>query len=132
MAKHPVIHFEIMTKDPDALSEFYRRAFDWSLDANTYPGGGAGDVPKYIVAQPTGEDFPQGFGINGGIGRVPDGYDGHVTFYIRVDDVGQALEKVESLGAKRMMGPEQVPNGPEVGLFIDPQGHVIGLVNPQM
>jgi predicted enzyme related to lactoylglutathione lyase len=132
MAKHPVIHFEIMTKDPDALSDFYKKAFDWSIDTTTYPGGGGGDVPKYNVAQPTGEEFPQGYGINGGIGQVPEGYDGHVTFYIRVDDVEQALQKVESLGAKRMMGPEQVPNGPEVALFIDPQGHTIGLVNPQM
>jgi predicted enzyme related to lactoylglutathione lyase len=132
MAKHPVIHFEIMTKDPDALSDFFRKAFDWNLDTNTYPGGGAGDVPKYIVVQPTGEEFPSGYGINGGIGLVPEGYDGHVTFYIRVDDVEQALQKVESLGGKRMMGPAKVPNGPEVGLFIDPQGHTIGLVNPEM
>lgn len=133
MAKHPVIHFEIMTKDPDALSGFFQKAFGWSMNANAYPEGGAGgDVPKYIVAQPTGEDVPSGYGINGGIGQVPAGYDGHVTFYIRVDDVEQALQKVESLGATRMMGPEKVPNGPEIGLFIDPQGHTIGLVNPEM
>jgi predicted enzyme related to lactoylglutathione lyase len=130
MAKHPVIHFEIMTKDPDGLSQFYRQAFDWAL--SPFPGAGAGDVQKYIVAMPTNEEMPEGYGINGGIGEVPEGYDGHVTFYIRVDDVEEALQKVESLGGKRMMGPQQVPNGPEVGLFIDPQGHTIGLVNPQM
>lgn len=129
MAKHPVIHFEISTKDPDALGDFYKKAFEWDMDSSMYPGGGA-NVPKYIVAKPTGEDLPSGYGINGGIGGSPDGYDGHVTFYIRVDDVESALKKVESLGAKRMMGPEKVPNGPEIGLFIDPQGHTIGLVNP--
>jgi predicted enzyme related to lactoylglutathione lyase len=132
MAKHPVIHFEIMCKDPDALSAFYKEAFDWSLDASAYPGGGGNGVTKYIVAQPTGEHLPQGYGINGGIGAAPEGYDGHVTFYIRVDDVETALQKVESLGAKRMMGPEQVPNGPTIGLFVDPQGHTVGLVDPQM
>lgn len=131
MAKHPVIHFEIMTKDPDALSAFYRDAFEWDIDTHTYPGGGAGGV-KYNVAKPTGEDMPKGYGINGGIGSSPDGYDGHVTFYIRVDDVEAALQKAEKLGAKRMMGPEQVPNGPMVGLFTDPQGHVVGVVDPQM
>jgi predicted enzyme related to lactoylglutathione lyase len=31
-----------------------------------------------------------------------------------------------------MMGPDQVPNGPVIGLFTDPQGHVIGLVQPEM
>lgn len=131
MAKHPVIHFEIVTKDPDALCAFYRDAFDWDLDTATYPGGGAG-APKYIVARPTGEELPSGYGINGGIGAAQDGYDGHVTFYIRVDDVEAALKKAESLGAKRMMGPEQVPNGPMIGLFVDPQGHVVGVVDPQM
>jgi len=132
MANHPVIHFEIMSKDPDALSAFYRDAFEWSLDPNAYPAGGGNGVPKYIVARPTGEELPAGYGINGGIGTAPEGYDGHTTFYIRVDDVEAALRKVESLGAKRMMGPQQVPNGPVIGLFIDPQGHTVGLVDPQM
>ncbi|MFN2460625.1 MAG: VOC family protein [Candidatus Velthaea sp.] len=131
MAKHPVIHFEIVTKDADALSAFYERAFEWTMDAAAYPGGGAG-IPKYIVARPTGEEIPSGYGINGGIGGAMEGYDGHVTFYIRVDDVEAALQKVESLGAKRMMGPEQVPGGPSIGLFRDPQGNVVGVVNPEM
>jgi predicted enzyme related to lactoylglutathione lyase len=131
MAKHPVIHFEIVTKDAEGLSAFYEQAFDWDIDASAYPGGGAG-LQKYVVVRPTGEEVPSGYGINGGIGAAPEGYDGHVTFYIRVDDVEAALQKVESLGAKRMMGPDQVPGGPIIGLFTDPQGHVIGLVDPQM
>ena len=131
MAKHPVIHFEIASKDPDALAGFFREAFDWTMDQTMYPEGGAG-IPKYIVVKPTGEDMPAGFGINGGFGEAPEGYDGHVTFYIRVDDVEAALAKVESLGGKRMMGPQQVPNGPMIGLFSDPQGNVIGVVDPQM
>jgi len=127
---NPVIHFEIMTKDPDSLTSFYRDAFDWTI-AGAHPGTGAGDVQKYIIVRPTGEEFPAR-NINGGIGGVPQGYDGHVTFYIAVDDVGAALDKVEKLGAKRMMGPDQVPGGPVIGLFVDPQGHTIGLVQPEM
>lgn len=127
---NPVIHFEIMSKDADALADFFRKAFEWDI-AGAFPGTGAGDVPKYLIVRPTGEDFPERC-INGGIGEVPAGYDGHVTFYIAVDDVGEALEKVESLGGKRMMGPDQVPGGPIIGLFTDPQGHTIGLVKPEM
>lgn len=129
MAKHPVIHFEIMTKDPDALSEFFAKTFEWDLGE---PMSGGTGVPKYIVARPTGEEMPSGYGINGGIGEAPKGYDGHVTFYIRVDDIEEALRKVEANGGKRMMGPDKVSEGLEIGLFIDPQGHTIGLVNPQM
>lgn len=133
MEKHPVIHFEIMTRDADGLSRFYREAFDWAIDAGAYPGGGGGNnVPKYNIARPTNEELPSGYGINGGIGEAPHGYDGHVTFYIRVDDVEESLKRVESLGGKRMMGPEKVPNGPIIGLFIDPQGHTVGVVDPDM
>jgi hypothetical protein len=127
---NPVIHFEIMSKDPDSLSAFFQKAFDWDI-AGAFPGTGANGVPKYLVVRPTGEEFPER-NINGGIGEVPEGYDGHVTFYIAVDDVGTALQKVESLGGTRMTGPDQVPNGPIIGLFKDPQGHVIGLVQPEM
>lgn len=131
MPKHPVIHFEIMTGDPDALSTFYQQAFDWTMDASAFPAGGGAGVPTYLVAKPTGEDLPSGYGINGGIGSAPAGYGGHVTFYIRVDDVEAALQRIESLGGKRMMGPEQVPGGPVIGLFVDPQGHTIGVVQPE-
>lgn len=127
---NPVIHFEIMTKDPDSLSAFFQKAFDWDIPG-AHPGTGANGVPKYLIVRPTGEEFPAR-NINGGIGQVPEGYDGHVTFYVAVDDVGAALEKIESLGGTRMMGPDQVPDGPIIGLFKDPQGHTIGLVQPEM
>ena len=78
--------------------------------------------------QRDGNTNADGVGIGGGVGTVPEGYDGHVTFYVQVPDVGAALEKAETLGGKRMMGPDSVPNGPTIGLFSDPQGHVIGLV----
>jgi uncharacterized protein len=53
----------------------------------------------------------------------------HVTFYVEVPDVGAVLEKAEGLGGKRMMGPEKMSEPPiELGLFTDPEGHVIGVV----
>jgi predicted enzyme related to lactoylglutathione lyase len=68
-------------------------------------------------------------GIGGGIGKAPEGYEGHVTFYVYVPDVAAALGKIESIGGKKMMGPDQVPDGPIIALFEDPEGHVIGLVH---
>jgi predicted enzyme related to lactoylglutathione lyase len=70
----------------------------------------------------------QGIGIPGGVGGVPEGYDGHVTFYVEVADVEAALAQAESLGGTRLMGPDQVPDGPVIAQFADPQGHVLGLV----
>ena len=44
-------------------------------------------------------------------------------------DVEAALAQAESLGGSRMMGPDEVPGaGITIGLFMDPEGHVIGLV----
>jgi len=122
---NPVVHFEIITKDPESLNAFYREAFDWKIDSQPVSGGQG--VAKYFMARPDGEAEPK-VGINGGIGSPPEGYDGHVTFYVAVESVGAALEKIEKLGGTRMLGPDQVPGGPVIGLFIDPQGHTVGLV----
>jgi predicted enzyme related to lactoylglutathione lyase len=51
-----------------------------------------------------------------------------VTFYVGVPDVEAALAQAERLGGSRMMGPEKVMEDIEIGLFSDPEGHVIGLV----
>jgi len=56
------------------------------------------------------------------------GYEGRVTFYVGVPDIEAALVKAESLGGKRLFGPEAVPGGPEIGQFADPEGHLIGLL----
>lgn len=122
---NPVVHFEIMSKNPQGLNAFYRDAFGWEIPEQSVPGGAG--VPDYYLVAPDGEQPPKS-GINGGFGGTPEGYEGHVTFYVGVDDVAAALEKIEKLGGTRMMGPDQVPNGPVIALFTDPQGHTIGLV----
>ena len=64
---------------------------------------------NYAPARATGTRTRDGVGIGGGIGSAPEGYDGHVTFYVEVPDVEAALAKAESLGGSRMMGPDEVP-----------------------
>ncbi len=88
--KHPVIHFEIMGRDPAALSKFYADVFGWSLRPPM-----AGDPMEYVAIDTVPEDNNV---ISGGIGKAPEGYDGHVTFYIRVDDVEAALKPGRDLG----------------------------------
>jgi predicted enzyme related to lactoylglutathione lyase len=45
-----------------------------------------------------------------------------------VADVESALAKAESLGGLRVMGPEKVMEEVEIGLFEDPEGHLVGVV----
>jgi hypothetical protein len=83
---------------------------------------------KYGVVQREGNTNPDGAGIGGGVAAGPEGYDGHVTFYIEVPDAEAAVAKAEELGGTRVMGPDQVMEGLVIGQFADPEGHVIGVV----
>jgi hypothetical protein len=58
-------------------------------------------------------------------------YKGYVIFYVGVPNVEAALQKAESLGGTRRMGPEKNPEANlVVGHFTDPEGHLIGLAGP--
>jgi predicted enzyme related to lactoylglutathione lyase len=116
----PVVHFEVIGKNAAALRSFYSELFGWKI---------ATDNPMNYGIVPKDENVAaDGTGIGGGIGEAPEGYPGHVTFYVEVPDVGAALAKAESLGGTRMMGPDEVMEGLVVGLFNDPEGHTIGVV----
>ena len=116
----PVVHFEVMGKDGERLCGYYSELFGWEIDAN--------NPMNYGTVQREGNTSADGAGIGGGIGQTPEGYDGHVTFYVEVPDVEAALAKAESLGGSRMMGPDVVTEGVEIGLLNDPEGHVVGVV----
>jgi uncharacterized protein len=116
----PVVHFEVVGKDGEKLQRYYAELFGWEIDSNNPMGYG-------MVAR-EGNTNADGVGIGGGVGVGPEGYEGHVTFYVEVPDVGAALEQAESLGGTRLMGPDAPMEGLEIGLFTDPEGHVVGLV----
>jgi predicted enzyme related to lactoylglutathione lyase len=82
----------------------------------------------YGIVDREGNVNADGIGIGGGIAQGPEGYPGHVTFYVEVPDVEASLAKAESLGGSRMMGPEEVQPGLVIGLFTDLEGHVVGVI----
>jgi predicted enzyme related to lactoylglutathione lyase len=84
---------------------------------------------NYGIVERTSAQTDDGIGIGGGVAAGPEGYGGHVTFYVQVDDIEAALAKAESLGATRVFGPEEVMPGHILGQFTEPEGHLIGLVN---
>jgi predicted enzyme related to lactoylglutathione lyase len=116
----PVVHFEIIGKDGDALQQYYSDLFGWEIDAD--------NAMKYGIVQREGNVNADGVGIGGGVAGAPPGYDGHVTVYVEVPDVEESLAKAESLGGTRMMGPDEVMEGLVIGLFTDPEGHTIGVM----
>ena len=66
-------------------------------------------------------------GIGGGIGQADNG-DGHVTFYMGVDDPQAYLDRAEQLGGKTVVPVTEIPNMVTFALIADPEGHVIGVV----
>src|SRR3712207_6248118 len=107
----PVVHFEILGKDADRTQSYYSELFGWKIEPLPFE-----NPTNYGIVNRDGDTNAEGIGIGGGVGNAPDGYDGHVTFYVEVPDVEAALAKAESLGGSRMMGPDQVPGGPVIGL----------------
>ena len=116
----PVVHFEVVGKNGSKLQQYYSELFGWGMSA---------DNPYSYGIVPREENLGRnGVGIGGGVGQGPEGYDGHVTFYVAVPDVEEALRKAESLGGKRVMGPEDIMGQITMGQFTDPEGHLVGVV----
>jgi hypothetical protein len=116
----PVVHFEVVGKDGTKLQQYYSALFGWEVDAS--------NPMNYGMVSREGNLGRDGVGIGGGVGQGPEGYEGHVTFYIAVPDVEDALQKAESLGGKRVMGPEDIMGQVVLGQFTDPEGHLVGVV----
>jgi uncharacterized protein len=110
---NPVVWFEVMGKDGPKLRSFYGDLFGWNYEEV--------EGMDYGMVQP-GEN-----NIGGGIGTAPEQAPNYQTFYVGVDDVQGALDKAESLGGSKMMGPMDLPMGGTIGIFNDPEGNMIGL-----
>ncbi|MBI5288647.1 MAG: VOC family protein [Chloroflexi bacterium] len=116
MAKgNPVTWFEILGKDGAKTQKFYSDLFGWKVDAS--------NPMNYGMVQ--GENG----GIGGGLSNSMDGKPA-LTVYVDVDDLAATLEKAKSLGAEVVMPPMDVPGGPSIAQFKDPDGNVVGIMKP--
>ena len=118
----PVVHFEIIGRDGDALKSYYAQLFGWEIDSN--------NPMNYGIIQREGNTNADGVGIGGGIMGAPEEMapEPYVTVYVEVPDVEAALAQAEALGGTRRMGPEEVMPGLIIGLFTDPEGHMVGVL----
>jgi predicted enzyme related to lactoylglutathione lyase len=109
-----VTHFEIIGKDGKKLQTFYSKLFDWPIDANNPLNYGQVDAHDS--------------GLGGGIATGQPGEPSRVTIYIEVENLDEYLKKAEGLGGKTIMAPTDVPGGPTLAMFTDPEGHIVGLL----
>jgi predicted enzyme related to lactoylglutathione lyase len=120
----PVIHFEIIGTNPEGLRSYYADLFGWEFDTSSPVSAAVSEPANYGFVEQNAT--PEGIGIPGGVGGGA-GYDARAIFYVGVPDIEAALQKAESLGGTRKIGPEKAPTGLVIGHFTDPEGNLIGL-----
>ena len=108
----PVVHFEIGCQDLEKTTAFYTGLFGWTPTP----------VPYASLLQTNTADGIQGHIT--ALGHEPHQY---VTFYIRTEDIAGCLQKIESAGGKKILGPFPLPDGRHFAWFKDPEGNMVGL-----
>jgi len=113
----PVMYWQILSKQPAKLAEFYGSIFGW----NVWPADALG---SRAVETGCGE------GIPGGIWQIPVEAHSKVQLFIRVDDVGAYVQRVEAGGGNVVFPPQVIPSGDEVSILQDPEGIPFGIFRP--
>lgn len=115
MPEHPIVHLEIASNDPQAVSAFYSSLFGWQLQP----------IPamSYVRFQ-SADGTTGGFvGEGGPLGH----HAGEVLVYLGSQDVDADLRRVAELGGKVLVPKTEIPNTGWFAIFEDPAGNRLGL-----
>ena len=111
----PVVHWEIGARNAPEVGSFLHDLFGWEV----VPAG-----PEYwLVPDAHG-------GIGGGILQVAENVPTYLTFYVQVEQLERALKLAIELGGKDVVAPMTVPGVGRFAMFEDPEGHVLGMLEP--
>ncbi len=115
MSANPIVHWELMGADGGAQKAFYEANFDWKLEAvdgfDGYHMVSADDV-----------------GVGGAVGQGNEQMPNYMTIYVQVDSIDEALSGIEATGGSTVMPRTEIPGVVTFGLFNDPAGNLVGLV----
>lgn len=116
---NPVVHWELMSKEPAKVAGFYEKIFDWKIQHRP-------EINYRLVD--TGSDM----GINGGILKPErEGpWPGNMVLYIAVDNLGDYRKKIVAAGGTIHVEEQVVPGMGALSLFTDPEGRMMGLWKP--
>lgn len=102
----PIVFFDIAGPEGGTLRSFYAEVFGWELDE-------AGQFEPDVTTP-----------LRGAVREDP----AEKRIYLGVDDVTEALERVEAKGGSVDAPRFEVPGVVVLGLFRDPAGNPMGLV----
>jgi predicted enzyme related to lactoylglutathione lyase len=97
----PVVHFEIVARDPQRQAAFYRGLCHWEI----------GDGPIMVIPP--------------GLGGPEPGPGGHIR---QGADLRTSLDLAVELGGRIVAEPFDVPGGPTLAAIDDPEGNPLVLV----
>jgi predicted enzyme related to lactoylglutathione lyase len=133
MKMNPVVHFEMPYEDRDRMAKFYTKAFGWQ------PEMLGPEMGNYVVVTTSERDavtgFPKNPGmINGGFFRKTK-ETRSPSMVIAVDDIKEAMKKVEGAGGKVLGGrvpgePDEIPGVGLYASFIDTEGNRVSILQP--
>jgi hypothetical protein len=112
----PIVHFELMSKDPAKVSDFYEKVFAWKIQH--FP------EMDYRLVDTGGQG-----GINGGILQPKQGgpAPGTMTLYIDVDDLAAYRQRIVAAGGTICVEEQEVPGMGMFCMFTDPEGRMMAL-----
>ena len=111
-----IVHFELVTDDPEKTAAFYRDVFGWQVQK--------WDGPADYWLVTTGEsDAP---GIDGGLMVARDGARGTINT-VDVEDIDAVMAKVVARGGEVMLEKVAIPGIGYQAYFKDNSGIVVGL-----
>ena len=116
---NPVVHWELMSKEPEKVADFYAKVFGWKVQYRP--------ELNYRLVE-TGNEM----GINGGIVKPdrPGPWPGNQIFYVGVEDLAPYRRKIVEAGGKIHVEEQEVPGVGWLSLFTDPEGRMNGLFKP--
>ena len=110
----PVLQWQIVTANPDALLAFYRKLFGWTVSSANAMGYREVD---------TGSE-----GMRGGVWPAPPDAASFIQLFVGVADVDASIAKAVELGAQVIVPPTALPDGDTMAVLRDPSGLTFGLM----
>lgn len=113
---------ELMAGDLDTAFAFYSKLFNWTK----FEAMDMGPMGVYQI-------FGKGEAMFGGMMTKPASIPAPPfwTFYINVEAIDAAIERINAAGGKVVNGPMEVPGGAWIVQGTDPQGAFFALVAPK-
>ena len=113
-----VVHWQILTADPDKIAAFYASLFGWQISNKNGLG--------YRSVGSAGEN-----GIDGGIWPAPSGAPESVQIFVEVPNIEAALSRIGELGGSTLLPKQVLPDGDAIAIATDPMGRPFGIMTPR-